>query len=280
MPSRSILLATVCCALAAVGCSSGPDDVGISETLLSSATLPGGGPILVHTYNKNANDVSGNALHGVIYGDPKFRASCIDRAIVVDGQGDYVRIPFDGSMEPDVVTLEVYFRPKNVLMNDAGFLPIVVKMPHNGNFWNTVDGYDLWYQDSGVGGRIGFGIGDANGTLRPNVSWWGTMTPNKYYHIVGTYDGSEMRLYIDGDLVGLVLHSNPIAYRGGPIWVGGHVRHSYYGSGYHDFEGSIDEVAVYDYVMSADEVRARAQRCPRTGSASDDDPHHPHEARR
>jgi hypothetical protein len=217
----------------------------------------------MHRYDGDATDESANGNDGTMHGGLRFGRSCLDQAIVFDGNDDYVEIPYDPSLEPDVVSVELYFRPKNTLHDQAGFLPIVVKLPAYGNFWNTADGYDMWYQDSGGGGRIGFGIATENGRVRVPVSWTGSLVPARYYHIVGTYNGQEIRFYLDGELVDSRPHSDPIAYQGGAIRVGGHIRHSYYGSGYHHFEGSVEELVIYDYVLGPDEIRERAARCPR-----------------
>lgn len=242
------------------------------EQTLSPALTQNGQIVLEHRYDVGVIDESGNGNDGIIHGDPRFRRSCLSRAIVFDGDDDNVEIPYDVSLEPDQVSVEVYFQPKNTLRDGAGFLPIVVKMPDTGNFWNTADGYDLWYQDAGSGGRIGFGIATNNGKLRYSVNWFSNIKPGRYYHLVGTYDGQEMRLYLNGALVDTRAHTDPIAYLGGPIRVGGHIRHSYYGSGYHQFSGSVDELVIYDYALSHDEVRERANRCPRFAAIPEDGP--------
>jgi hypothetical protein len=218
---------------------------------------------MIHLYKGDVLDSSGNGNGGVIYGDPQYRRSCIDDGIAVNGSGDYVLVPYNPSLQPDDVTLEVFFRPRRVLRDNAGFIPIVVKMPSWGNFWNTVDGYDIWYQDSGGGGRVGFGIASPDGRLRYTANFPGEMTPSKYYHVVGTYDGTEIRLYVDGELVDVTPHTLPIGYLSGPIHVGGHISHSYYGVGRHYFDGVIDEVVVYDYALSPEEIHERSLRCPR-----------------
>lgn len=265
MSTRGIVLLAAVLCVAFSGCRQAPDEA--SSTLApspasSEATF---GPVLLHDYNGQTDDHSGNGNDGIIHGDPYFITSCLDRALDFDGQDDWIEVPYDPALEPHEVSLEVYFQPKHALTNNDRFVPLVVKMPWGGNFWNTADGYDMWYQNSGAGGRIGFGVAYQYGTLRANASWTGTITPNRYYHVVGTYDGSAIRLYLDGELVAEVPHAGEIAYLGGGVNIGGHISHSYYGPGYNWFQGAIDEVAIYPYAMSADEVARRASLCPRVG---------------
>ena len=263
------------------GCLSHPSSSDESEPTpaLSTVGAAAFGPIFLHQYRDDVTDGTGNGHDGIVKGNPVFRNSCLDRGLVFDGVDDLIRVPAHDDLQPQQVTLEVYFRPLDVLQDGDGFLPIVVKLHAWRNFWNAADGYDMWYQDSGGGGRIGFGVAHADGNWRANASWTGTLRPNKYYHAVGTYDGSEIRFYLNGELMDVVPHSAPIAYLDGPIRIGGRVFHSYYHpSDYHYFGGKIDEVAIYDYALKPWQVRLRALRCPRVETDGDGELPERHEA--
>ena len=244
---------------------------------------PEPGPVLQHHYVDNTNDDSGHENHGVANGDPKFKNSCIDRAIVFDGDNDFVSVASTGTLQPAVVTVELLFRPHRPLNDGAGFVPLVVKLPDGGNFWNTADGYDLWYQDSGGGGRIGFGIATAGGTVRVQASKACRVHPGRYTHVVGTYDGNALKLYLDGTLVATTPHSGPIAYLGGPVKVGGDIRHSFFGPGRYFFDGNVDELVIYNKVLTAEEISERSMRCRGAAPENNDkviDPSHEEQAKR
>ena len=100
--------------------------------------------------------------------------------------------------------------PMARLGDRSGFVPLVVK--YAGDFWNTADGYDLWYQDSGAGGRVGFGIGTEGGRWRKHASLTTVLLPAHIYHIVGTFDGSYARLYVNGEEVAATPHDQPLSY--------------------------------------------------------------------
>jgi len=77
---------------------------------------------------------------------------------------------------------------------------------------------------------------------------------NRWIHMAGTYDGSLMRLYIDGEEIGqraLTGHIN--VDPGRPLTVGveengpGHVPEN-------PFDGRIDEIRIYNRVLGADEI--------------------------
>ena len=73
--------------------------------------------------------------------------------------------------------------------------------------------------------------------------------PNRWYHVVGTYDGKAVRLFLNGDLVrerawsGSILVDNRQ-----PILVGR-------GENLGRFDGLIDEVAIYDRALSPEEIQ-------------------------
>lgn len=81
----------------------------------------------------------------------------------------------------------------------------------------------------------------------------GGVNPGTLYHVVCTYDGSSCRVYINGALsqtggsvVSVVAHANPFTVA------------QFSGNG-NVFEGVMDEVAIYDYALSATQVNRHYQ---------------------
>ena len=126
--------------------------------------------------------------------------------------------------------------------------------------YNNVVGY---LQDNGsfekgwlLGGherRFQFAIGTDRLTYlksktEPELGQW--------YHVAGTYDGTTMRLYVNGEL------ETTSSARTGPI----QYADSWWRiAGYKDdnetyaFNGRLNEVAIYDRALNSDEIRARFQ---------------------
>jgi len=75
-----------------------------------------------------------------------------------------------------------------------------------------------------------------------------------WHFVVGTYDGSTVRLYVDGTEVGAgTRDSGALAY-GGPTSNDLFIGH-YEGCSGLDFSGSIDEPTIWTRALSANEVR-------------------------
>lgn len=75
-------------------------------------------------------------------------------------------------------------------------------------------------------------------------------TSNKRYHVCGTYDGSTMRLYIDGTQVATGAKSGNLTNDSAPVWIGGQpitVTSR-------PWNGTLDDIRVYSRLLSANEV--------------------------
>jgi hypothetical protein len=73
---------------------------------------------------------------------------------------------------------------------------------------------------------------------------------NTWYHVAMTYDGSSLKLYVNGKLDGSAAVSGPVLTSDQPLVIGGE------SPGPWNFQGLIDEVSLYDRALSETEVRA------------------------
>ncbi|MBW8039042.1 MAG: hypothetical protein FVQ85_03485 [Planctomycetes bacterium] len=77
------------------------------------------------------------------------------------------------------------------------------------------------------------------------------VSPGQWHYVCGTYDGANIRLYVDG----VEDPSSPVAYTGGittstdEVWIGGNSERPERG-----FYGLIDEVAIWDYALSRSQI--------------------------
>jgi hypothetical protein len=91
----------------------------------------------------------------------------------------------------------------------------------------------------------------------------GAPPPGSWTHVTTTYDGSRLKLYLDGDLVGARDASGSILTGPLPLFIGGNDR----GDGL--FPGRIDELRIYDRALSESEIAA-AMATPITEGAESD----------
>ncbi len=80
--------------------------------------------------------------------------------------------------------------------------------------------------------------------FRPSYTW-----DLNWHHIVGTYDGTIMKIYADGELVDSYTVSGSIISKPSFPVILGTSQNIYY------FNGLIDEVRIYNRALSAEEIK-------------------------
>jgi hypothetical protein len=159
-------------------------------------------------------------------------------AAYLDGTGAHVYVPDAPSLDVTNLTLSFWF---NVASHD-GARELVNKFGVNGNisYGSEIDsGGTLYFRISSDG---------TTGSLTDLAST-STVSTATWYHFAGTCDGTEMRLYLNGNLESSILKSGSIFNSSSDFRVG---RYDYY-SGW-VFHGSIDEVALWDRCLSESEI--------------------------
>lgn len=186
-------------------------------------------------FDGGTQDFSGNANTGTNNG-ATFAAGKINQALSFDGTNNYVEVADSATLEPSSVTLEAWVKGSS----PGSYKYIASK------FYNSDRASYALYTSSSGGLR--FYIGYAGGyVLSPDA---GTgIWDNNWHHVVGTYDGLNVRLYEDGTEIGSGTPTTVnIVYNTDNFYVG-----RSYGSGYY-FHGIIDEVKIYNRALTDTEV--------------------------
>jgi hypothetical protein len=94
-------------------------------------------------------------------------------------------------------------------------------------------------------------LGTCGADLRPAASAWDLDT---WYHIVGTYNGSQLELYINGVSVGTVAQTLDTNTEFDHVGIG--IDTWWSGTFHYLCDGRVDEVKLYDYALSPSDVSA------------------------
>ena len=125
--------------------------------------------------------------------------------------------------------------------------------------WDGTYGYILTKGNDYIGNSYGIGVNTDGPFIMTAHSPKGTiwakdlsnnLKVNKWHHITGVVDGSESRIYLDGILRGTAANIGNINESSNSIWIGGQDR-QYYN---YLFNGSIDDVKIYNRVLSDSEI--------------------------
>jgi hypothetical protein len=96
-----------------------------------------------------------------------------------------------------------------------------------------------------------YGLQRLDGNNLTSVPSTSSASTSHYDHVVATYDGTTMTLYVNGVAENMLTASFPIAGATNHFVVGAEA-----GGGEDFFDGALDEIAVYDHVLSAPRVNA------------------------
>lgn len=206
--------------------------------LWSYGTIPAG----------QAADSSGNDLHGTYGGGPLRVAGALrnngNKSTTFSGSGQYVDLGSPAELNPGHITVEAFFKTASTATQ------YIYRWRFNG--------IELYLQNGQLMGRV-YTAGDAGWQVSvPGGTSW---HDNKWHHVALTFDGINIRLYVDGaerGWTGLNPPSKTVFYatgsgNGAAIGRDGTNPNLYW-------NGSLDEVAVYDRALTADEIREHARR--------------------
>ncbi len=217
---------------------------GQNETGFSSAesvmTDPEPTAFLVahYEFEGDFNDSSSNGLHGSPNGGAAIDYDAVrdSNVLSVDGVDSYVNCFNNVAFNiTDAITLSAWVKTNDTANGE--FNPYITKGDHT---------YGLKSNDRDT---IEFVIYD--GTWITAETSVDASFNGVWHHVAGTYDGSELRLYIDGELVATTAHSGTINSTTHNVYLGGNSEAS--GRFY---DGLIDDVRVYSVALSAADVNA------------------------
>ncbi|MCF8371497.1 MAG: choice-of-anchor D domain-containing protein [Bacteroidales bacterium] len=162
-----------------------------------------------------------------------------------DGNGDYVEILDNPSLdlEGNSMSVEAWV---NVYSLTSTSQCVIGKID-----WSTTTdwSYNMHITSTGA---LHFNVANTNNETFPTYSG-DIIQPNTWYHVVGTYDGAFVRLYVDGVEVGVRYAYGNIRQNSYPLHIG-----AWHSGGPNYFKGEIDELRIWDYALTSEEIQTRA----------------------
>ncbi|MHC4596871.1 MAG: LamG domain-containing protein, partial [Planctomycetota bacterium] len=212
--------------------------VGVALTSQVDAALPG----LVGWWKfddgsgTTAKDSSRNGHDGTLNGDPQWVAGQLGGALDFDGAGDFVEVPHNPSLSiTNEITIAAW---TNMRGNASGEMAIVSKGGWSANDLpyelTETPGSIIYWQFYDDGGR------DNCAPPSPPVDEW--------HHIAATYDGTIFKCYIDGQLAQEWGYVGKMPENTASVTIGRRSR------GGTSFNGMIDEVAIFNRALGAEEI--------------------------
>jgi RHS repeat-associated protein len=197
--------------------------------------------------NGNTATANGSLTYGTtgaIHGDS-------DTAATLDGSSAYAEAPSSSSLNApsSAITMEAWVNPTS-----GGFgpqKPIILKSPTS---WAApYYQYGMFLIDQGGYPKDLSPVFSIGGSLQgfdfTNTGW----VYGSWNHVVVTYDGSYVRGYVNGHVVGTAALTGTISSYAGPIDIGAYANLAKTSS--YLFKGGIDEAAVYPTALTEAQVQ-------------------------
>jgi LruC domain-containing protein len=190
-------------------------------------------PILHWSFNENQGSVvseENNWLPGIATGHT-WVSGINGNGIQFDGQNGHIRIDHDGSWNPvnDKISFSCWFKLNNIGASGALLF-------HNTKYFLRMDPQ----------GRLTFAL--YTPTYKDVVMRFADRILDTDWHfLTATYDGSIMKLYLDGNLMGTTEASGSINSRNAPVYIGCQNTINF-------FNGQIDEMQIFDKALSETDI--------------------------
>jgi hypothetical protein len=209
-----------------------------SQTITATGTTIPAGIISLWSADGNANDIVGSN-NGTLVGGVTFAPGVVGQAFSLNGTSAYVSVPDAPSLNlTGAITVATWINPTAHM---GPYDPIVKKA---GGGTAQQGGYALEF----LGNNVVFWV------YISGLGWSASPTAfvplGQWSHVAGTYDGSGLSLFVNGQLIGTSLVSGQMSPSVNPLEIG------------HDpsnanrwYDGLIDEAAVYNRALSAAEIQ-------------------------
>jgi len=229
-----------------------PEDVGMEPPEKVYAVLRGGlekrreikqDLIAYWNFDKDddrfAYDSSGCSFNAIRFNTGSARG-IKGKGLMCDGGSVFIE-PHDLFFPDTGITVELWYKTSVAHQNDRWML-------------NTIDAADTGYRLGMTGGRVSWQI--------PLTSWSHKLSCRKpadlgkWTHVAATYDNENMQIFINGEYKVKLERKGKIKPSTRGVYLGNYLN----GHTTAFFEGIIDEVRIYNYPLTAEEIRTHYQR--------------------
>jgi hypothetical protein len=213
------------------------------ETLSGHATLTTG-LIAYYSLNGNANDNSGNGHNGSLVGGPISVGCRLDRGYLFNGTSRYINCGTSLAYETATVSVSLW---AETAYTGTAEQSLAAKASATVAHQQWMLRRNATSKDISFNVQVGGTLYSANSLVIPDTGW---------RHYVGTYDGNNVKIYVDGNLKATTPIVGSITTNASlPIYIAARVTGTgpYTGAATY-YNGAIDEVGIWDKALTQEEV--------------------------
>jgi hypothetical protein len=181
-----------------------------------------------------AQDSTTNANNGTIY-NGSWASGMLNGALQFNGSSTYAVVPHSPSLDIDGnITISAWIKMASIPTNYVG-----VAAKGRGD-----PSYNLELTFNGASIALVLQEGSYHQAQSNPLS------TNTWYFITGTYDMSQIKLYVNGNLQGVTNYSGTYESNSEPLYIG----HQQYGSDRY-YNGLLDDLRIYNNALTGNEIK-------------------------
>ncbi len=188
----------------------------------TNAPYPTSGLVSYFKFDGTLKDFIGNTPEGTYHGSVSFTTGKAGYALYLNGTNAYIDFARDSYKSGNNVSVAFWFKKSNITEALKYFV--------------VCSDFGIWTET----GKAGIAI-----SLPSTNSAGGNITANAWVHLVGTYDGTNIKLYLNGILIKTTYHPGTISDPNRNLTLG------YFGS---YWAGIIDDLFIYNKALNQTEI--------------------------
>lgn len=223
----------------------------LAVLVVASSGVAGAGhnpddPVSYWPAEGNANDVHDNN-HGTLVNGATFASGKVGQAFRFDGVDDHLRIPFATNLGVSQWSVSAWVKPA-AQVNDPGNQELI--------FGQNFARAQLVVRPGTSGVQVVWQFGATDGSF-PGVTGASEIPIGQFSHLAGTWDGTTLKLYINGALSAQSTPGKTPKSLSCPYFMGGFQETVVSGCVFigQFFSGLIDEMQFNSRALSATEIR-------------------------
>lgn len=204
------------------------------------------GLVAYYPFNSNTNDMTVNANNATLNGATLTtdRLGNANSAYSFDGVNDFINIPNIAAYNSTSYSVSLWYKYNGAGTAGKAYWSLISKNNSGTGYFST---YQLWINSSNnLGGRIG------GGSPSNNIDWSTTgSTDDQWHQVTYVFDNTKdsIFLYLDGSEIYRDFFTHDAFINSDPVTIGVWNPYSNF------FNGSIDEVRIYNRAISADDAK-------------------------
>ena len=204
-------------------------------------------------------DLSGKDNGGTIYGGKRAKEGKRGKGCYLDGNGDRVQVNNSATIEiRPAVSVAAWVKLASFERRGYGNEHGYIVNKGRDLWWNPA--FFLGYSKSKTGKNPAMFHVCRHGAAQhgggKTVVGTTNMVPGKWTHLAGTYDGKQLKIYVNGAFQKAAAYTGPLRADRAPLLVGGGSLNSTGWGNHFTVNGTVDDVMVWNRALSADEIRS------------------------